>query len=140
MHRIRPLPFFLPLGVAAAILSWHGGAFAQSRTVATLASYASVDASGNATPACGGNGNALTTTLNNILGTPGFDDEVATIENRRTVYRLCDFLSPTGANGWTTDNFPTLEVRNAVDSFLAPDETFAAMDNANAAFDLQTAN
>ena len=139
MNRIGSIQL-VHLGLALAILFTGGSAGAQGRSAAAIVNFASVDASGNATPGCGGDGDALTTTLNNVLGTPGFDDEGVALPGRRAIYRYCDFLTATAANGWTGSEVATADEVVGMATFLAPDEAFAAMDNADASFDLQTAN
>ena len=139
MNRIGSIQL-VHLALALAILFTGGSAGAQGRSATAVMNFASVDASGNATPGCGGDGDALTTTLNNALGTAGFDDEGVALPNRRAIYRYCDFLTATAANGWTGAEVATPDEVLGMATFLAPDEAFAAMDNANASFDLQTAN
>jgi outer membrane autotransporter protein len=121
-----------------------GSAHAQSRSAATVLSVASVDANGNGLVGCGGagaSGNNLTNDLNNVLNTPGFDDESVALPERRALYRFCDAQTGTGANGWTGDTAaiaPNANVDQA--ATLAPEELFIGMDNARAAFNGQTAN
>jgi outer membrane autotransporter protein len=120
-------------------------ASAQSRTAAAVEAFQGVDGSGDAMPGCGGtggsgSGNNLTNSLNAALGTPGFDDEGQSVQDRRTAYRLCDIQTATGANGWTGDASNTTGQTRTQDIAYAPEEVFATMDNANASFNLQTAN
>jgi fibronectin-binding autotransporter adhesin len=120
-------------------------AFAQSRTAAAVEAFQGVDGSGNAMPGCGGaggggSGNNLTLSLNAALGTPGFDDEGANVDGRRTAYRVCDIQTATGANGWTGDASNTAGQTTTQNIAYAPEEVFATMDDANASFNVQTAN
>ncbi len=130
--------------VALALLVMPSASFAQQNTITTIQSLLAVDAGGNGAGGCGGagsSGNNLTTALNGWLGTPGFDDEGVGLTSRRVAFRFCDSLTGTGANGWTGDSAAIpQESYDRMASFIAPDEVFAQMDNANAAFDLQTGN
>lgn len=134
------------LAAALATLILPNAALAQQNTIATVQSFLAVDAGGNGAAGCGGglpggSGNGLTGALNAWLGTPGFDDEGVGLANRRLAYRFCDSLTTTGANGWTGDAAAIpQESYDRMASFIAPDEVFAQMDNANATFDLQTGN
>lgn len=129
------------LALFAALLLLPATAGAQERTLTRIQSLIAVDGAGNASPGCGGNGNALTTALNNALGTPGFDDEGVGVANRRVAYRICDSLTGTGAQGWTGDaaGIPQPQY-DELSIALAPEELFTEMDNARSAFDVQTAN
>ncbi len=120
------------------------GAEAQSRSAEVVLDAFMVDAVGNATAACGGgggSGNALTTALNELLDNPTFDDEGVSIENRRHLYRLCDSLTTTGANGWTGD-FAALPADRVEERalLLVPEEVFSGVDVARSVFDLQAGN
>ena len=133
------------IGLITSILIALTGsnAFAQSRTAAAVEAFQGVDGGGNAMAGCGGagGGTGLITSLNVALGQPGFDDESEpTAATRRTAYRICDIQTATGANGWTGDNSVTAGQAAIQAVAFAPEEVFATMDNANASFDLQTAN
>lgn len=132
-------------GVAIAIILglMTSNAFAQSRTAAAVATFAGVDAGGTSMPGCGGagGGNALIASLNTALGQSINEDNGSTpVESRRTAYRICDIQTPTGANGWTGDASVTVGQAAIQAIAFAPEEVFATMDNANASFDMQTAN
>lgn len=132
------------IGLALASLLIPGASFAQQNTIDTVQAFLAVDGGGNGAAGCGGagaSGNNLTTALNTALGTPGFDDEGVGLANRRVAYRFCDSLTTTGANGWTGDSAAIpQESYDRMAALYAPDEVFAQMDNAHAAFDLQTGN
>lgn len=133
------------LGLAVALLLSGAAqdARAQEQSGAIVGAITSVDGSGNAAPGCGGagGGNNLTTLLNGVTGTPGFDDENVAITDRRAAYRYCDALTGTGANGWTGEaGAITGQAALGQAIALAPEEIFAAMDNADASFDIQTSN
>lgn len=117
-----------------------GVATAQQRTLGAIANVLAVDSSGNAAPGCAGDGNTLTSQLNTVFGTPGFDDESVGVSSRRALFRACDVLTQTGAQGWTGEAPAAPEQIAAQGLALAPEEIFTSMDNARASFDLQTAN
>lgn len=138
--RITLRTVFLGIGATAAVLLASAQASAQQGSGNIISTALSVDGSGNATAACGSSGNNLTSILNTVLGTPSFDDESVAVSSRRNVYRYCDNLTATGANGWTGDSVASPEQAAAQATTLAPEEVFAGMDNADAAFDVQTSN
>ncbi|MFK7897952.1 MAG: autotransporter outer membrane beta-barrel domain-containing protein [Myxococcota bacterium] len=128
-------------GLAATALLAPGLSSAQQSAGEVIAGLAAVDGGGNASVGCGGNGNALTTALNSALPGADFDDESVGVSSRRALFRYCDSLTGTGANGWTGDaGALTNEQALSQATALAPEEIFATMDNARAAAGVQTAN
>ena len=118
-------------------------AFAQSRTAAAVEAFQGVTAGGASNPGCGGagGGDALIASLNIALGQSLNEDNGSTpVESRRTAYRLCDIQTSTTANGWTGDSSATARQETIQGVAFAPEEVFATMDNANASFEMQTAN
>ncbi|MCA9502951.1 MAG: autotransporter outer membrane beta-barrel domain-containing protein [Spirochaetaceae bacterium] len=137
------------LALVAGLLSFAASseALAQNLNGSRIATLTAVNVTtGAAAPGCGGYaagaaGDLLTTALNAVQNTPGFDDEAQTVGNRRALYRYCDALTNTGANGWTGESIAlTPEQALAQATAVAPDELFAGMDDANSSFRSQTAN
>lgn len=121
-------------------------ALAQRQSANIVEALTDVNAgSGAAQVGCGGagGGNALIATLNASLGQNIDDSGGIGIASRRAAFRFCDSQTNQSGIGWTNggaNGIATLDAQAASAQSLAPEEVFASMDNANASFDMQTAN
>ncbi len=132
----------MALATTIALLGLAADASAQQGSAAVIQNFISVNGAGVGSPACGGagGGNTLSSTLNTNLG-QSIDDENVAIDNRRAVFRYCDSLTTTGANGWSgAAAAVTGDQSLSMASAISPDEVFTGMDNAHAAAAIQGAN
>lgn len=133
-------PGLIWAGIGLAFLLGSSEAWSQEGSGAVIQAITNVTAGGAASPGCGGGGGAtLTGVLNALTGQSVVNEGSAPLPNRRAAFRFCDTQTTATGMGWSNDSSDAAGIASQSVA-VAPDEVWAGMDNAQASFDIQTAN